>query len=408
MITETTLIRFPVVSLRRIENPFERQEDKVGKNIYISVVDIKSIPDQLVDWRKINPRDPNKNSNVSKSIAKTLDESPELFLFKNRGITILAERVSLDNAKSVVEVEFSNESLHGLLDGGHTYEVIRSFLTDLSMEDKDELKAYVKIEFLTGFESVVDAVSIVEARNTSTQVKDQSLEELKGNYEMIKKVIANNSYAHRVAYKENEFNEEGSKKDLDVKEILSYLLCFDTGRFGNENHPLKSYSSKQAVVDEVRDRKEEIKKYTVLLPDILKLRDIIYRDLPDAYNKAKKISEEKVGRFGSLVGVKHTGDKPQMKETELVFIDEKSDYRIPDAFIYPVLGAFRYLVDSAADEVKWKTDPFKFFEVIKFEIARRIGERAMDIKNPTKMGKDVSTWQTCYDSVRLAYLEQTK
>ena len=365
--------------------------------MYMSVVDVRHIPEQLAEWRGINPRDPNSNSHVSKGIAKSLEESPALFLFKNRGLTILAERVVYDNATNVVELVMNDEEMHGLLDGGHTYQVIRDYVEEIGGDET--VPALVKVEMLTGILDLQEAVAIVESRNTSTQVKDQSLEELRGNYQMIKEVISGTPYADRVAYKENELDEQGSRKDIDVKELLSYLVCFDVERYGHDNHPTKSYSSKQAVVDEVRSRKEELKKYTPLLIDILELHDAVYQLLPEAYNKSVG------GRFGALTGVQWTENKARMKESELRFISQKSAYRIPDAFIYPVLSAFRYLVEVKDGGAVWKTNPRQMLEGLKGELAKRIGERALEVKHPTKMGKDIATWQSCYDCVRMAYLE---
>ena len=394
----STLISFPAVSLRRIENTLESE----GRTIYMSIVDIRNLPAELEDWRRINPRDPNLKSNVSKSIAKSLSEAPQSFVFKNRGITLLAERLTYDNATSMLEVVMSDDAIHGLLDGGHTYEVIRCAVEEAKESESGIPDACVKVEILTGITDSQEAVSIVEARNTSTQVKNQSLEELRGNYEMIKSALASQTYADHIAYKENEFMEDDSKKDIDVKEVLSYLLCFDVERFGNDNHPIMSYSSKGAVVEEVKNRREEIKKYTCLLPTILTLRDRIYKLLPEAYNK----SDGGNGKFGRLTGVKYVENKARMHETDLRFINETSGYRIPDAFIYPILGAFRYLVEVKGEQVTWKTDPIVLFEELQGELGKRIVERALEFRNPTKLGKDNATWQSCFDCVRMAYLEK--
>lgn len=76
-----------------------------------------------------------------------------------------------------------------------------------------------------------------------------------------------------------------------------------------------------------------------MLPTILELRDVIYKQLPEAYNSQG-------GKFGLLTGIGST-KKPLV---ELAFIGEKSNYRIPSGFIYPLLASFRNLIKTASDK----------------------------------------------------------
>jgi hypothetical protein len=48
---KTTLIKMPIVSYRRIENPFEQEE----KRMYVAVIQAKNLSRDLDEWRKINP-----------------------------------------------------------------------------------------------------------------------------------------------------------------------------------------------------------------------------------------------------------------------------------------------------------------------------------------------------------------
>ncbi len=200
-----------------------------------------------------------------------------MFLFRNRGLTIIADSIEFDNKNSILQIELSDKEKHGLLDGGHTYKVIMDYLSELT--DKDGIVAYVKLELIERVEDS-EIVSIVEARNTSSQVKDQSIAELNNLFEEIKEVLKERSYSNRIAYKEFELLEDGTEKDIDIKEVLSYLICFDTENFDDKNHPIKAYASKSAVLSHFISQKERIQKYIKLLPVILELRDIIYREIP--------------------------------------------------------------------------------------------------------------------------------
>ena len=396
----STLIRFPVISFRKISTP---SDEKLGKT-YIAVVNVKNLPQEFDEWRALNPRDPKLSSGVSKKILETLEDQPDLFLLKNRGITILVEGVDFDNQSNTLKVEMSDASLNGLLDGGHTFKVIRSFVDGLEQDELADINALVKLEILEGVRDRSDVVGIVEARNTSTQVKEQSIEELKETFVAIKEVLKDKSYADRIAYKEHELLEDGSKKDIDIKEILSYLICFDTESFDKGKHPIKAYSTKAVLVEYFSSRKNEMAKYVKLLPEILELRDEIYLGLPDAYNKSA--NDEVGGKFGKLTGVTDTASKKRMGDVTLEFTGKKSHYRIPSGFIYPVLASFRNLVGLRGGRCIWKANPIKFFDELKFDLAKRVGGQAKVIRNPNQLGKDTATWQSCYDAVALEVLQR--
>lgn len=393
--SSTTKITMPVKSFRRIESPFEKE----GKKMYLAILQAKDLSKELEDWRGINPRDPKTTSGVSKKIAQSLNDAPENFLFRNRGITLLCERVGFDNEASVLSIELSNPDIHGLLDGGHTFAVLMEAFESLEDEESASTNlnnAYVKLELLEGFRDKEETTEIVFARNTSTQVKDQSIANLLDHFGSIKDILANELYADRIAYKETEFAADGSKKDIDIKEILSYLICFDAEGFDSVTHPIIAYSGKSAVLSyaDSTENRTRLQKYLPLLPQILQLRDEIYEKMPDTYNSNG-------GKFGRLMGV----NMKKSKSIELSFRNAKTQYVIPGSFIYPVLAAFRSLVEVDNDKVSWKRDPVKFFNEYKSELIQRLGDQALEMRNPNKLGKDKATWRTCYDYLALEIMK---
>ena len=389
----STKITIPARSFRRIENPFEKD----GKKIYLAVIRAKDLPKELEDWRKINPRDPKVTSGVAKKISESLQNQPECFLFRNRGITLLSEHASFNNASNEVAIEFSDKKTHGLLDGGHTYAVIREAFETLTDEEKNDTnlnQAYVKMEILEGFTSPEEVTEIVGARNTSTQVKDQSLANLLQHFDKIKEVLKNEPYADRIAYKETEFNDDGCKKDIDIKEILSYLICFDREGFDDNSHPIMAYSGKAAVLKYAEDNRERLQKYLPLLPQILVLRDEIYKEMPSVWN-------DNGGRFGRLEGV----NQKKTKSVQLPFKKDNTEYVIPSSFIYPVLASFRNLVNVEGTLCSWKVSPISFFRGHKSAIVQRLVEQALVFRNPNKLGKEKTVWQSCYDCVAMSVLK---
>ena len=229
--SSSTLIKFPVKSFRKIFDKsitLEGSEDinntsSIG-NIYSAIVSINDLPSSISDWTDINPRDPKTKSGVSLKIRATLTDDPEWFLFKNRGLTLLVSSVDYNNKENIISLELSNKSIHGLLDGGHTFKVIQEYLEELPEKEKEGINGLIKIEILEGIDELENAVKIVEARNTSTQVKPQSIEELNHNYDPLKEALKNEFYSNNISYKEYELDEENTQKTIDIKEILSYLI----------------------------------------------------------------------------------------------------------------------------------------------------------------------------------------
>lgn len=387
----STLIKFPVVSFRKIVSPY----DENGARTFMAVVNIKDIPETFEEWRKINVRDAKTQSSVSRSIRGTLKDDPSSFFFRNRGMTVIVEKAEFDNQKNVLELEMMDSRKNGLLDGGHTYSVIQEYLAGLSEEELSDFNAFVKIEIIEGVSDEELITNIVEARNTSTQVKEQSLEELRKSYEAIHAILDDKPYGKRIAYKEYELGENGNPKDVDIKEILSYLICFDVDSFSDGKHPIKAYSTKASVIDHFKTNKENMGKFIPLLPQILELRDYIYLNLPEAYNGGG-------GKFGGLKGVIWTENKARMEKEHLLFLDRESEYRIPSGFIYPILASFRNLVRIKDGRCEWKADPISFFEGLKEELSTTVGKQAIEFKNPNKLGKDEATWKMCYQAVELA------
>lgn len=392
----STLIKLPVVSFRRVVNPYDAE----GKACYTAVINVKELPESLEEWRGLNPRDPNTSSGVAKKIAKTLQDDPSSFFFRNRGITLMAAKVNYDNKGNSLELEMADKNKNGLLDGGHTFRVIREFVANLPKDELSDFNAYVKLEILVGVSDLEEAVAIVESRNTSTQVREQSLQELKGHFGVIKQALNGKTYAERIAYKEYELLEDGSKKDIDIKELLSYLLCFDVDSYDQQAHPIVAYSTKAAVIEHFKNNRDRMNKFVPLLPKILELRDTIYSDLPEAYNAPG-------GKFGALMGVIETSHRDRMEKTQLPFLARESRYRIPSGFIYPVLAAFRNLVECTSEKCSWKADPIRFFSDMKGELAGLVGDQAKELRNPNRLGKDNAIWKMCYQSVKVAVLERS-
>jgi hypothetical protein len=148
---------------------------------------------------------------------------------------------------------------------------------------------------------------------------------------------------------------------------------------------LVEYFAKVQKGDDPRNRMNNLIR---LLPDILKLRDWIYRDMIHIYNWMG-------GKWGLLLGVKND------QEVYLPYIDEFSSYEIPKAFIYPVLAAFRWVVirNTQTNDLEWEWDIEKFYTEIREKLVTTLISYAKKIRNSTALGKDATTWQSCLQEV---------
>lgn len=382
---------FPAVSFRNLDTPFP----EIGYRDYVAIVKISDLPD-FAKWRKINVRDPKLTGSVPKAIRKSVSENPELFIFMNRGIVLAAERVSFDNKTKRVTVVMSDPKLHGLLDGGHTYNIVREEQENL------DFPQYVKLEMLEGF-TQDEIPLLVDARNTSNQVRDQSLMNLQGEFEKLKRALSKQPFADLIAYKEHEVLDDGSSKPLDVRDIIAILTCFDRCNFDSRVHPINAYRSKAACLDHFSAHKTDYEKIYPLAGDILRLFDEIQAQVPELYNRVRGRGGEVVGgRFGKLTGV-----ATYKNAVALPFTGVESKYGVPLGFVYPILGAFRALLEEKHGRYVWAKglDPFILLSGDLGEtLADTIGNFALDARNPSKTGKSPLVWQACYQAAEVSYL----
>lgn len=380
----TQKFKFNVSSFRH------QHESGDGRKLCVFTVPVANIPKEWSEWREVNVRDTQKRSDVFNAIVDTLKNNPGEMIFRNLGITIVAPSVEFDNRTNLVTVTFSDKSKHGIANGGHTFEAIQQVLSEDPVDG-----ALVKVECITGEIDHDWLRGIVDGRNRSRAVKDESLENLARSYDSIKAVLTDPMYKDRIAYSEFELNDNNRKKDISIREILSYIYCLD--QFDKNTHPIEAYSSKGAVVeyyagtDEKRQKRTYIiEKASRILPDIVKLRDLIYQELPQAYNDLGFA-------FGknTTMGVITHEDGPR----SLRFITGTTKWTYPDAFIYPILASFRKHVDHRGWKWMDGKDPFEIWRNKKGDVAATLKDAFGTYQSPNKMGKATLAWRTFYDVI---------
>jgi hypothetical protein len=233
---------------------------------------------------------------------------------------------------------------------------------------------------------------LCEARNTSKQVKDASLANHASRFQWLKVALADQPYASNIAYDEN------AAEDINVVDILAVVNGFRQEFVNTEgddgNEPVKSYNSKGSITAEFSRKKnaeatqEEFKKLIPIIPAILKMHDIVARDMPVGRRRPK--SEEKIKSWPF-----------EEKTTELYFLQEETDKFTHKGLRYPVLFALRALVDFDAKtgEAYWIADPEEFWESNKdnlVDLAMTIFKKEQNFK-PHECGRSASTYRQLRD-----------
>ncbi|HXG65934.1 MAG TPA: AIPR family protein [Blastocatellia bacterium] len=345
-----------------------------------------------------NPREQNLKSKVAKEIRNSLLNMDGNFHLLNRGITISVSTAAYDNKTERLRLELENPGIHGNVDGGHTQRVILDTVGSSEWEEVrqkkieigEEIKQqYVRYEVIAGLSPTL-LVNLAEARNTSAQVKEFSLDNLAGKFDWLKKQLA--EFEPVIAYKENE------KKPVNVRDVIALLTLFNVNLFPNagSQYPTQAYSSKAKPLEWFDEKQETYRTLRPILKDILELYDYVRARMRDIFN-------EQGGKFLKWEIV------DEKSSTHFYFIPnlEKIPYRLPDGIIYPLLGAFRFLVREQNGELVWKVDDIKkFYERFGERLIRTAFETVrMRGNNPNAVGKDSSFWEQLYNQVKLAYFE---
>lgn len=372
-------------SFRKLDDPYENGASKK----YLFYVKVDDVADDIP--MATNPREQKLTSAVATAIQESLLSNDGYFHLKNRGIVLSAESVKYNNIERTVTIYFSDDSLHGNIDGGHTYKII--------CEHKGEnLDQYVQFEVMTGVEDIIELLA--EARNTSVQVDVKSMAELANRFDPIKEGIEGMPFFNRIAFKQNQttVDDETGKKNkmIDAREIVAIVEMFNITKYGSTLHPVQAYSSKGQVLDAYLEDPDYYRRYSNVMPDIFDLYDAIELDFAEAYNYGG-------GRYGRK---KYSGYKDGKIVGKSKFGTKDLKYKIPDGILYPTLAAFRSLLvyNEQTEKYEWKDgrDPIDVWDLCKIDLTNKVMNFAAAIgDNPNAVGKNSNVWDLAYMTVLL-------
>lgn len=394
MSSATTTATFVADFVRRIPDPTVPNAER-----HVMFVRVLEVPDGL-------PKDPNPRAQkidrlIYKEVGKHLlneEGTPNTFHLKNKGITLIAEKVQRkSDDEHVYEVTFG--SGHGIVDGGHTYEILRAnreSIEELNGSDGEgaDIDQFVKFEIVTGLmEDLVP--EIARGLNTAVQVQEMSLADLRDEFDWIKDTIKDEPYADKIAFRENE------QRMYDARDVIMLLDLFNISDFPNTGgeYPARAFSSKAAVLKAYLDDRREnggskYEKLQPILKDILVLHDTISFEARDLHNKA---NAGKAGKLAFMEG-RERGKFP------FPFIGKEGSHRLLRGALFPMLGAFRWMVEENGDgKVHWIgsfDDVLALWREIGGELMKATQATSVELaRNPNQVGKSRNHWANLHSTV---------
>ncbi|TSA43870.1 hypothetical protein D4R49_01755 [bacterium] len=418
---------------------------------------------QLIDSADLeaNPRSA-KAGPVTDDILESIDETPDLFVFKTKGILVGAsfyERLQRNRYR----LSFENTKIEGILDGGHNTlaigtHILMKALSDPSVKrkvrdwptfkewwetsrvevdalhkvkpenddyDEDALDFLVPIEVLVPSdlenEESLDAfnsclLSICSARNNNVQLTVETKSNKKGFYEDLRAALPED-IANRVEWKTNDGGQIKARDLVALAWIplstlgLDYLPTFppqniyrNKGECAKLFDELLSHEDVSKATDGEYTRKvhnKAIRSALALAGELPGLYDRIYADFPRAYN-------DNAGKFGNISVVKMAINMRSQPTT--YFTDEPVEYSYPDGLILPLVYGLRALMETKDDgRVVWSQNPHKFLDRHLSKIVRKYRVILDAYRfDPQKVGKNEGSYDLVLDAYRTELMLQGK
>ena len=384
-------ITMPVRLARRLPDPLSNSTHGTERHVFF--VPASALPTNI-------PTTPaprmGRRWDVYRQVRASLldqDGTPGTFHLKNRGITIVARGVE---KMEEGEYQISLADGQGVIDGAQTYAVVREAIQDRGVVLPAQ--QFIRVEVITRLPDAWVG-EVAGALSASIQSPADSMMLLGDALGWLREELQSRHYYGSIAWNEEE------KGDIDVKDILCVLTCFDTSAYANKgaSHPVVAYENRSVVLSSFeQDYKstggEAYRRLRPIVRDILTLHDVIQSEFPTFYRQAGQTAS-------SLVEV-----SPQ-KPFVFPYLGASGPQRLARGPLYSVLAAFRWLVendDSRDGVASWRGG---FSGVLHRwrELAPKFVQLTVDRLTETggsadTLGRSASHWGMLHREVALAEL----
>lgn len=349
---------------RRMQNESDKQLGIVRHQFDVPVRNLAG----LTQYPGANPRQhPKVRSRVARQIKESLlnrDELQDAFHLAHLGITVVAtafEKVEgrEDAYKMRFKLDLRDEPEDGIVNGLHTLAVIDEVLTDDVEVSPNQYVTFTVITGINNEDRTMIVPFIAKGRNTVLQVKEESIDNLKGRFDRLKAVIEPMPYAERIGW------EESAPGDYDVLDVLAIMTALNPSLYPNASkagmevsHPIIAADHKRGCLRRFDQNDDTYNELAPLLPDMLHLYDLIRSDARDRYNDG---GGKRGGRLRIMVSKKRKDGTSKDDALFFPFIRVGKGYGKHSTWelIYPatfaILAAFRnFLVKDENGVWQWK------------------------------------------------------
>lgn len=216
----TSNVTFHAPIARRFPAPKDGPEEFANVETHVLRVKAKDVPSGIPD--DANPREANLNRQVYRQVEASLlgESGTGSFHLKHGGIVLIAdsvEKVGEDDYK----VTFADGAQQGIANGNHSYQLILRAQAEGEIPDDQ----WVEFKIHQGVPSA-SVPDLADGLNTSMQVRQESLADLRGQFEWLKTALdAQPSGADHIAW------HEGDSGEYDVREVIALLMSLDPTRY---------------------------------------------------------------------------------------------------------------------------------------------------------------------------------
>jgi hypothetical protein len=326
-----------------------------------------------------------------KEMWNTVQESPESFHLKNRGITYLCQEFKFDNSTRQLNITIPNIAPQqfddpdipkfGIADGGHTYSVVRKTVDEIeTLKEAEEWREpYVRVHLLACPDNSAEVDEIVEALNTSLQVKQYTLDEYTGEFSELKEALQQAGFVlDIIAFRENE------EKQWHVVEIIQRMACFLRDRW-QMTQPASMYKSKAKALElyTTESSRPEFRKLYDKIVDVVTFPEFIQAEFSMG-------SVLRGRRFGGLKAVRKLKKPWARPGTQY-----KTEHTMHAAAVLPMAAAFRELLVLRGDHYVWKADPYEVFRRCATDLYQTLVTKLGKVRSLSQLGADTEYWATC-------------
>lgn len=343
---------------------------------YLAPFEVSKLCYGMVNWP--NPRVANPSKPSGKRILKSLRDTPKSFHQKNQGITLLASNVT--QSGDTLIITFSDSPWDGLINGGTTQQVVSQNI------DADIL---VPLEVLAGRFPESSALEINLARNGSAAMDLASILHKQGLFGWLKGAL----HGVPVRYFDGDLRGHSGSKPLHVGAVVQMLALFVATKQDGSWHPTKAYTGRDSCLKMFSAEVEAFLPYEDLLRDILALHEYIQAETPGLVPYFQK---SHVGRPGLT-----KSGKLKVPGKQVLPVTGKTIFYEPQqAWVFPMLGAFRANVDTSTGKARWIANPTALYTRLAdgmfSEIEKVLQQHG---ENYNALGRTPSIYQTLHDIV---------